>query len=174
MTRTIRLIRRLFIFLSALMLVIDSALLAQDTAAVKPRPFVAGGIYDKPFITRLGSKTTIGGYMDVLGSFHREDGVNEGWSFEARRFNLFTYSVITEGIVVASEIEMEHGGEESADRICARWCGGLHSPSPRRIGFIGSEQVSGLAVLAPAAFPAFASGLWALGSPLTVARAAAA
>ena len=94
------------------MLVIDSALLAQDTAAVKPRPFVAGGIYDKPFITRLGSKTTIGGYMDVLGSFHREDGVNEGWSFEARRFNLFTYSVITDGIVVASEIEMEHGGEE--------------------------------------------------------------
>ena len=94
------------------MLVIDSALLAQDTAAVKPRPFVAGGIYDKPFITRLGSKTTIGGYMDVLGSFHREDGVNEGWSFEARRFNLFTYSVIAEGIVVASEIEMEHGGEE--------------------------------------------------------------
>ncbi|HEY4612932.1 MAG TPA: hypothetical protein VII11_08120, partial [Bacteroidota bacterium] len=39
-------------------------------------------------------------------------GVNEGWSFEARRFNLFTYSVIADGIVVASEIEMEHGGEE--------------------------------------------------------------
>ncbi|MGH2568633.1 MAG: hypothetical protein ACRDGA_09855 [Bacteroidota bacterium] len=85
---------------------------SQDTVKVEHRPFVTGGIYDKPFMTRLGGKTTIGGYMDVLGSFHREAGVNEGWSFEARRFNLFTYSVLTDGLVVASEIEMEHGGEE--------------------------------------------------------------
>lgn len=83
-----------------------------DTARPFPRPLVAGGIYDKPFIARLGGKTTIGGYMDVVGSFAREMGVNEGWSFEARRFNLFTYSVLADGIVVTSEIEIEHGGEE--------------------------------------------------------------
>jgi len=83
----------------------------QDTTVTR-RPFVSGGIYDKPFITRLGGKTTIGGYLDVLGAFRREAGVSKGWSFEARRFNLFTYSVIADGVVVASEMEIEHGGEE--------------------------------------------------------------
>lgn len=94
-----------------LLLTVASLVNGQDTTVTR-RPFVAGGIYDKPFMTRLGGKTTIGGYMDLLGSFHREAGINEGWSFDARRFNLFTYSVITDGVVVASEIEIEHGGEE--------------------------------------------------------------
>ena len=84
----------------------------QDTLHVRPAPLVQGGIYDKPFITRLGGKTVVGGYMDVTGMFARHMGINEGWSFEARRFNLFTYSVLSEGIVVTSEIEIEHGGEE--------------------------------------------------------------
>ncbi len=85
---------------------------AQDSAHVRPLPLVQGGIYDKPFITRLGGKTVIGGYMDVTGMFTRHAGINDGWSFEARRFNLFTYSVLADGIVVTSEIEIEHGGEE--------------------------------------------------------------
>ncbi|MBI2620256.1 MAG: hypothetical protein HYW57_09255, partial [Ignavibacteriales bacterium] len=85
---------------------------AQVDSVRVARPFVAGGIYDKPFITRLGGKTTIGGYMDIIGGFTREAGINEGWSFEARRFNLFTYSVLADGIIVTSEIEIEHGGEE--------------------------------------------------------------
>ncbi|MEX2115679.1 MAG: hypothetical protein WEB37_02235 [Bacteroidota bacterium] len=84
----------------------------QDSAHVRPAPLVQGGIYDKPFITRLGGKTVVGGYMDVAGMFTRHMGINEGWSFEARRFNLFTYSVLADGIVVTSEIEIEHGGEE--------------------------------------------------------------
>lgn len=84
----------------------------EDTTHVRPSPLVQGGIYDKPFITRLGGKTVVGGYMDVTGMFARHAGVNEGWSFEARRFNLFTYSVLADGIVVTSEIEIEHGGEE--------------------------------------------------------------
>ncbi|HLF19283.1 MAG TPA: hypothetical protein VI704_00685 [Bacteroidota bacterium] len=85
----------------------------QEDSLQHPRqPFIPGGIYDKPFITRLGGKTALGGYMDVVGSFAREAGVNEGWSFESRRFNLFTYSVLADGIVVTSEIEIEHGGEE--------------------------------------------------------------
>jgi hypothetical protein len=84
----------------------------QDTLRQRQAPFVEGGIYDKPFITRLGGKTTIGGYMDALGSFVRNAGINEGWSFEARRFNIFTYSALSSGIVVAAELEIEHGGEE--------------------------------------------------------------
>lgn len=100
--------------LIALFIVLASSARAQqqDSADVRPAPLVQGGIYDKPFITRLGGKTVIGGYMDVAGSFTRHMGINEGWSFEARRFNLFTYSVLTDGIVVTSEIEIEHGGEE--------------------------------------------------------------
>lgn len=85
---------------------------SQDTLKQRVRPFVPGSIYDKPFITRLGGKTAIGGYMDAFGSFEREMGINNGWSFEARRFNLFTYSVISDRIVVAAELEIEHGGEE--------------------------------------------------------------
>lgn len=84
----------------------------QDSIQQVQKPFVPGGIYDKPFITRLGGKTALGGYMDVIGGFERAAGVNEGWSFEARRFNLFTYSVLADGIIVTSEIEIEHGGEE--------------------------------------------------------------
>lgn len=89
-----------------------SVLSAQDTIPARPKPLVAGGIYDKPFITRVGSRTVIGGYTDMAGMWTRTAGINEGWSFEARRFNLFTYSVIADGIVVTSEIEIEHGGEE--------------------------------------------------------------
>lgn len=97
----------------AWMLVSTAVLFAQeDTVLQQHRPLVSGGIYDKPFITRLGGKTALGGYMDVVGAFEREAGVNHGWSFEARRFNLFTYSVLADGIVVTSEIEIEHGGEE--------------------------------------------------------------
>ncbi|HXG00020.1 MAG TPA: hypothetical protein VNL69_04505, partial [Bacteroidota bacterium] len=62
-----------------LLLTVASLVNGQDTTVTR-RPFVAGGIYDKPFMTRLGGKTTIGGYMDLLGSFHREAGINEGWS----------------------------------------------------------------------------------------------
>ncbi|MEP0822641.1 MAG: hypothetical protein HRF44_07310 [Ignavibacterium sp.] len=92
--------------------ILATTLSAQDTAFVRPKALVAGGIYDKPFITRLGGRTVIGGYMDVTGAFARTAGINEGWSFEARRFNLFTYSVVSDGIVVTSEIEIEHGAEE--------------------------------------------------------------
>lgn len=85
---------------------------AQETLPPKPGSIVPGGVYDKPFMTRLGGRTAIGGYMDLTGRFTRSNGISEGWSFEARRFNLFTYSTLADGIVVASEIEFEHGGEE--------------------------------------------------------------
>jgi hypothetical protein len=101
-----------FLFLIWLMGSTAGLFAQEDTVRQQHRPLVSGGIYDKPFITRLGGKTALGGYMDVVGGFEREAGVNHGWSFEARRFNLFTYSVLADGIVVTSEIEIEHGGEE--------------------------------------------------------------
>lgn len=85
----------------------------QDTA--KPaasKPFVAGGYFDKPFITRLFGRTAIGGYMEAVWKFERAAGVTEAVSFEARRFNIFTHSVIADRLRIASELEFEHGTEE--------------------------------------------------------------
>lgn len=86
---------------------------SQDTTGQKTeRPFVAGGYYDKPFVTRLFGRTALGGYMEALWKFERAEGVNEGSSFEARRFNLFTHSVVADRLRVAAELEFEHGTEE--------------------------------------------------------------
>lgn len=86
--------------------------MVQDTVSSGPRPFIKGGIYDKPFITRLGGKTTIGGYGDFQFRTEREAGVTEEMAFDLRRFNLFTYSVVTDRIRLGSEIEFEHGAKE--------------------------------------------------------------
>jgi hypothetical protein len=75
-------------------------------------PFVQGGIYDKPFITRLGGRTSIGGYGDFQFRTERENGVTEEVTFRLPRFNLFTYSVVSDRVRLSSEIEFEHGGEE--------------------------------------------------------------
>ena len=85
----------------------------QDTTGREAeRPFVTGGYYDKPFVTRLFGRTAIGGYMEALWKFERTEGINEPPSFEARRFNLFTYSVVSDRLRVAAELEFEHGTEE--------------------------------------------------------------
>jgi hypothetical protein len=83
----------------------------QDT--IPPmRPFIRGGVYDKPFLTRLFGKTVLGGYMEVVSKFDRVEGVTEEVSFEARRLNLFTHSVISDRVRFFAEIEFEHGTEE--------------------------------------------------------------
>jgi len=76
------------------------------------KPFVRGGVYDKPFVTNVFSKTAIGGYMEAVWKFGREEGVTEEITFEARRFNLFAHSVISERTKFFTEIEFEHGTEE--------------------------------------------------------------
>jgi hypothetical protein len=69
-------------------------------------------VYDKPFITRLGGRTGIGGYADVHFRFEREAGVTEEITFVPKRFNIFTYTPVTDRVRVASELEFEEGGEE--------------------------------------------------------------
>ncbi len=76
------------------------------------RPFVKGGIYDKPYITQLGRGTSLGGYTEAHFRFEREEGVTEEVTFESKRFNLFTYTPVTDRVRVASELEFEEGGEE--------------------------------------------------------------
>ena len=81
-------------------------------ASSTPQVLVPGGIFDKPFITRLGGRTSLGGYGEFHLRTERTDGVLEEATFQLKRFNLFTYSVINSRIRVSSEFEFEEGGEE--------------------------------------------------------------
>ncbi len=76
------------------------------------RPFVRGGGSDKPFIAQLGRRSMIGGYSEVHFRYEREEGVTEELLFEAKRFNLFTFTPVSERTRVAAELEFEEGGEE--------------------------------------------------------------
>jgi len=65
-----------------------------------------GGIYDKPYLGRLGNRAVIGGYIDH--EFEWSEGKNS--TFDQHRFIPFIYSGITERLHVSAEIEFEHGG----------------------------------------------------------------
>ncbi len=104
--------------ITAVLLALSFAgLFAQEPAApdsLERTPNVIGGIYDRPYIYRMGGNIAIGGYMEMNSNFAREEGISEGLSFEARRFNVFLYSAISERVKLTSELEFEHGAEEIA------------------------------------------------------------
>ena len=105
----------LVIALSTLTSVFEaSPVVAQEESDTlkQTRPFVRGGAYDKPFVTRLFGRTALGGYMEAVWKFAREEGVTEEVTFEARRFNLFTYSNVSSRVRFFAELEFEHGTEE--------------------------------------------------------------
>ena len=80
-------------------------------------PLVRRGIFDRPYLVRIGSASTnvaLGGYVDLVGNYLREQGIDEGFSFEARRFNIFLTSKIADYVRLTSELEFEHGTEEIA------------------------------------------------------------
>lgn len=79
-----------------------------------PTPFQRGGIYDRPYILKLGGNTAIGGYAEMNSNYIRVDGLAEGFSLEQRRFNIFLYSAISSHVKLTSELEFEHGTEEIA------------------------------------------------------------
>ena len=76
------------------------------------RPFVRGGVYDKPFQTRLLGRTAIGGYAEAHARYQRVDGVREEAGFEAKRFNLFANSRVSDFVRFAAELEFEDGASE--------------------------------------------------------------
>jgi hypothetical protein len=82
------------------------------TAADTTRPFVRGGIYDKPFLTRLAGRAAIGGYAEAHARYVREDGAKTEAGFVAKRFNLFANALVSEIVRFAAELEFEEGGEE--------------------------------------------------------------
>ena len=85
----------------------------QDTTAVDPEQVtVPGSMYDKPYLTTLAGRTAIGGYAEGHARFGRVDGVTEELGFEAKRFNLFTATRVSDYVRIGAEIEFEEGGEE--------------------------------------------------------------
>jgi hypothetical protein len=96
-------------------LVASVALAQRDTITARDtidRPLVRGGVYDKPFMTRLGGRTAIGGYAEVHARYERVDGVRDESGFEAKRFNLFTNTRVSDFVRIGAELEIEEGGEE--------------------------------------------------------------
>lgn len=81
----------------------------QDTAA---RPFVAGGVYDRPYLGRLLGRTAVGGYAEAHARFERADGVTEELGFIVKRFNLFTATQVSDLVRVGAELEFEEGARE--------------------------------------------------------------
>jgi hypothetical protein len=99
-----------------LLLVTAGPVAAQrDTTAARDtidRPFVRGGIYDKPYLTRLGGRTTLGGYAEAHARWERVDGQTDEAGFEAKRFNLFTNTRVSDFVRIGAELEFEEGGRE--------------------------------------------------------------
>lgn len=88
----------------------DSTERARDT--ITERPFVRGGVYDKPYLTRLAGRTAIGGYAEAHARFQRVDGLQGGSGFSAKRFNLFVNTRVSDLVRMGAEIEFEDGAEE--------------------------------------------------------------
>lgn len=77
-----------------------------------PPVLVPGGIYDKPFMKRDLGRTLLGGYAEAQFRYEREAGVSDGVTFLLERLNLFTFTPVSERVRLATEIEIEEGGEE--------------------------------------------------------------
>lgn len=82
------------------------------TAAVPERPFVRGGMYDKPSQTRLLGRTAIGGYAEAHARYERVDGLRDEAGFEAKRFNLFASARVNDFVRIGAELEFEDGAQE--------------------------------------------------------------
>ncbi|MBI3099434.1 MAG: hypothetical protein HYY93_14580 [Planctomycetes bacterium] len=68
-----------------------------------------GGIYTKPFLTKLGRDTYLGGYYDF--EFREQGGKNK--TFDQHRLIPFIYGDVAENVKFATEIEIEHGGPQN-------------------------------------------------------------
>lgn len=76
------------------------------------RPFVPGGVYDKPYQSLLLGRTAIGGYAEAHARWQRVEGLREEAGFELKRFNLFTSTRVSDFVRIGAEIEFEEGGRE--------------------------------------------------------------
>jgi hypothetical protein len=89
-----------------------SAVGAHGQADTARRPFVRGGAFDKPYLSNLMGRTAIGGYMEAHARWQQVEGLVDEATFEAKRFNLFASSRVSDFVRVGAELEFEDGGEE--------------------------------------------------------------
>ena len=89
-----------------------SATRAQVPDTLPPRPFVQGGVYDRPYLTRLLGRTAIGGYAEMHARWQRVAGATEERGFEAKRWILFTATDVSDFIRIGAELEFEEGAKE--------------------------------------------------------------
>jgi len=82
--------------------------LADSTA----RPFVRGGVYDKPYQNRLFGRTAIGGYAEAHARWQEVEGLKDDAGFEAKRFNIFTHTRVSDFVRIGAELEFEEGGRD--------------------------------------------------------------
>lgn len=85
---------------------------AQAGDSASARPFVRGGVYDKPFLGRLAGRIAIGGYAELHARHERVDGARDEAGFVPRRFNLFVNSRVSDVVRFGAELEFEDGAEE--------------------------------------------------------------
>ncbi|HEY9230370.1 MAG TPA: hypothetical protein VIP11_27205 [Gemmatimonadaceae bacterium] len=76
------------------------------------RPFVRGGIYDKPYLATLLGRSAIGGYAEAHARWEQVEGLTDEATFEAKRFNLFASSRVSDIVRIGAELEFEDGGRE--------------------------------------------------------------
>jgi hypothetical protein len=88
----------------------DTTRTSPDTVAEPP--FVRGGVYDKPHQTRLLGRTAIGGYAEAHARYQRVDGLKDETGFEAKRFNLFANTRVSDFVRIAAELEFEDCAQE--------------------------------------------------------------
>lgn len=79
---------------------------------VVERPFVRGGQGDRPYLAALAGRLAIGGYAEGHLRLEREEGVTEEAGLEAKRFNLFFHSRISDFVRFGAELEFEDSAEE--------------------------------------------------------------
>jgi hypothetical protein len=87
----------------------DSTRAAKDSVE---RPMVRGGVYDKPFQTRLFGRTAIGGYAEAHARYQKVDGLQDETGFSAKRLNLFVNSRVSDFVRFGAELEFEDGAQE--------------------------------------------------------------
>jgi hypothetical protein len=107
-------VRRAYAVLLALLTFASAApATAQETRQdTTRRPFVEGGVYDKPYLGRLLGRIAVGGYAEAHAHWRRTDGITEEAGFVAKRFNLFTATQVSDFVRIGAELEFEEGAEE--------------------------------------------------------------
>lgn len=89
-----------------------SARQVDDTTSTTPRPFVEGGAYDKPYLTRLLGRTAVGGYAEAHARWGETDGARQEMGFELKRWNIFTATQVNDFVRIGAEVEFEELGQE--------------------------------------------------------------